>query len=198
MSSPQVPSLSLCCLRESLGARRASQNHFETKPDALSKLWVAPVANAPVWMAAALHRKCFSSLSVGNSEKNMIPCLLAHVWVGSSSQLSRLGLAQKVCQKPFSSSSHAGGVLCCQPMAWLCAGTLSLVPARNITSLSSTHRGISEDAQQGLGQHGVGIFKPWQRELSVGRHWQWELMKSEIQTHPSLFHISKPWRQQLL
>lgn len=112
--------------------------------------------------------------------------------------LSSESMSEALQQQQQQLGSHAGGVLCCQPMAWLCAGTLSLDPARNITFLFSTHRGISEDAQQELGQHGVGISKPWQRELSVGHHWQWELMKSEIQTHPSLFHISKPWRQQLL
>lgn len=140
------------------------------KITALTKLRAALLANAPIWRAAALRRKLFSSLSTSNSANNMIPCLLAHVWVGSNSQLSRLGLIQKGCLKRSSNSSNSSQAdrldECCQSIAQLCGRSL-LPHCRQKHHLPSHHRKRcwTSPARVGRAQagwhlsHGKGSFQ---------------------------------------
>lgn len=136
----------------------------------------------PVWRAAALYHKCFSSLSMSNSVNNTIPRLQAHVWVGSNSQLSRLGLIQKVCLKRSTSSSNSNRAArldeCCPSIAWLCGrGLLSLYDEKHRCPLHHKERFWKKPSKGWEGTDGR-TFKPWQRELSMGCHRQRALMKS--------------------
>lgn len=90
---------------------------------------------------------------------------IIQAWLSSESVSE--GLQQQQQQEQQLGSPAGGGL-----SAHGCGLGAVPVSLAGASPPSPAHRGISEDAQQGLGQHGVGVSKPWHRELSVGHRWQ--------------------------